>query len=211
MDWLDSILINIWLTAVNQFVQWELALGLALLGRLLYTFSFIGQWKLIIPKQSLNIPSSKFLPSSQKRFWLKFSLKEIFYVILGIPFVYGAIFILGYSLLTAGQLLRNKVRPQPHKFLNFLGFVFNPIIYILGLIGFITTLTGHVPLQNELICLLLSGVIYKIMRRKFPKSTIPSIVFRIFKSAILASDPEIHKSYRINYCIDYSFFINIFN
>lgn len=149
----------------------SLNIWVGLVGRFIYWCSFIIYRKRILEEGSQtqsNIAQLKPENQFSKSFWKKFILKEIGLIIISIPLTFLAVFICSYSILMAGQYLRSE-STRKHPFLKICGIFWNPIFYILTVLGFTATIFGGVPLIAELIATILGGLLYQTMRKTFPK------------------------------------------
>lgn len=166
----------IWYLILGQQKTLWLSLAFALVGRIFYQFAVIVHWKVILKGTGsvsngtmIEEPSLYSNPMTQKGFWFKFYLKELIYIGLAFPGTYVGLFILGYSILAAGQLLRSKTDSTSHSFLRFIGWLLKPLLYWGGVLGtFWFTWSGGSNLIFEFLSLIIAGIVYRIMRKSYP-------------------------------------------
>jgi predicted acyl esterase len=160
----NPYLLQIFFFFFEQYDRWfDTNIYLGLVGRFFFVLSFIAYHKVISVdrKSPYNAVG-----------WVKFFIREVFYVIISIPIDFVAMGILGYSVLQSAQLLRARTEKK-HYLCRFFGFLFSPIIFVLGsigLLGFSIFGRSNEALLYDFYGLVASGLIFVIMRHGFPKA-----------------------------------------
>lgn len=150
---------------------WGTNLYLAIGARVIYLLSFFA-YQLLIVDGSLK--------DLGRKFWIRFAIMQLILFGLALPIDFIAVGILGYSVLQSFQLLTAKSQKK-RIFMKILGYLLFPIIFVAGLIGFAATLSGNVPLYEDLVSLLFSGLVFLITRRDFPDVQTVSSYLRYIK------------------------------
>jgi uncharacterized protein len=159
-----------------------LNIALTVGGRIIYWIALLTHKKKIlenVESSEINIDPNTEENAKKPMNKRNFILKEIGILLIGIPFAFGATYILAYSLLLASQLLRTKSEKK-HFLILFFGIFFSFIYYAAISYLFISNFTGY-PNNPELIAAILAGIVFHILRTNYPKSANRTSHLEFFK------------------------------